>query len=307
MLPPKAPERFPDASHLPPRLTALGPCRLLLHGEPVPLAPHVLRVLLRLAVAAGENVPVERIVRDVWNTPGARVGRVERTRVQKCVTRLRAATGGDPGSFIRTEQGVSASGYRLVLPPERIDFLRFTELIEEARAEDAVGATAHLESALALWEGSPLADVADLPFAGPAIARLLALKASAERDLVGLYRDTGRLDRARTFGKACLRDRPGDATLGTALAEIEDQLRPRQATLVRRVIGEGPPVTVAVVADDLFAQEDAHLVIGFSDTYDTDTRGSVVISTESVQAQAVERLFGGRSTAGCTPRCAMCR
>ncbi len=44
---------------------------------------------------------------------------------------------------------------------------------------------------------------------------------------------------------------------------------------------------------DLFDQEDANLVVGFSDTFDTST-DDVVISRESVQGQLVDRLFDGR-------------
>jgi hypothetical protein len=294
MLPSTPPGRFPHASRVPPWLTALGPGRLVVGGDSVTLPAGVLRVLLRLAVAAGKTVPVERIVRDVWNLPGAPVGRVERTRVQKCVARLRAAAGGDAASFIRTEGGIAASGYRLMLPPERIDFLRFTELVELARGADAVTAAAHLESALALWTGTtPLCEVAGLPFAAPTTSRLLAMRATAERDLVGLYRDTGRLEQALTFGTARLRDRPGDAELEASLVDIERRARPHRGELIRRVVGLAPPVTLLVLSGDLFAHDDAHLVVGFTDTFDTDTRGSVVISTESLQAQAVQRLFGG--------------
>ncbi|MCF2436681.1 DUF6430 domain-containing protein [Streptomyces thinghirensis] len=44
---------------------------------------------------------------------------------------------------------------------------------------------------------------------------------------------------------------------------------------------------------DLFDQEDANLVVGFTDTFDTATERDPVISRESVQGQLVERLFGG--------------
>ncbi|WP_436494489.1 macro domain-containing protein [Actinokineospora sp. HUAS TT18] len=58
----------------------------------------------------------------------------------------------------------------------------------------------------------------------------------------------------------------------------------------RRVLSRGldrPDVTVSVKVGDLFEQ-DTHLVIGFTDTFDTDAR---IIHPSSVQAQFQRRLF----------------
>lgn len=53
-----------------------------------------------------------------------------------------------------------------------------------------------------------------------------------------------------------------------------------------------PEITVRVVVGDLFEQN-SHLVVGFSDTFDTDTTNSVVVSKASVQGQFLERVYGG--------------
>ncbi len=53
-----------------------------------------------------------------------------------------------------------------------------------------------------------------------------------------------------------------------------------------------PDMTVSVVVGDLFDQE-AHLVVGFSDTFDTDTTDNVVISAKSVLGQLLQRVYGG--------------
>jgi len=52
-----------------------------------------------------------------------------------------------------------------------------------------------------------------------------------------------------------------------------------------------PDITVLVKVGDLFEQE-AHLVIGFNDVFDTDTTNGVVINPTSVQGQFQERIYG---------------
>ncbi|MEU5934452.1 macro domain-containing protein [Micromonospora sp. NPDC047187] len=49
---------------------------------------------------------------------------------------------------------------------------------------------------------------------------------------------------------------------------------------------------VSIVQGDLFEQ-DADIVVGFSDTFDTATAGSLIISSASLQGQLVQRLFDG--------------
>ena len=67
-------------------------------------------------------------------------------------------------------------GYELRIDPEQLDAHRFERLIAEGRSELAAGrparAASMLEEALALWRGSPLADLAFEPFAQREIARL---------------------------------------------------------------------------------------------------------------------------------------
>jgi hypothetical protein len=57
-----------------------------------------------------------------------------------------------------------------------------------------------------------------------------------------------------------------------------------------------PGMTVTVRRGDIFEQE-GQLVVGFSDTFDTDTTDSVIISTRSLQGQLLERLLGGDADA----------
>jgi hypothetical protein len=53
-----------------------------------------------------------------------------------------------------------------------------------------------------------------------------------------------------------------------------------------------PEMVVRVIVGDLFDQ-DTHLVIGFSDTFDTSTHGDRVISKASAQGQLVDRYYDG--------------
>lgn len=53
-----------------------------------------------------------------------------------------------------------------------------------------------------------------------------------------------------------------------------------------------PDMTVRVVVGDLFDQE-AHLVVGISDTFDTDTADNVIIHSGSILGQYLNRIYGG--------------
>lgn len=53
-----------------------------------------------------------------------------------------------------------------------------------------------------------------------------------------------------------------------------------------------PETQVTVLVGDLFEQ-DAHLVVGFTDTFDTASDGDRIISTASVQGQLAERVYNG--------------
>ncbi|MFI6053884.1 macro domain-containing protein [Streptomyces violascens] len=55
---------------------------------------------------------------------------------------------------------------------------------------------------------------------------------------------------------------------------------------------ERPQVSVTVKIGDLF-DEASHLVIGFNDTFDTDTTDDLIISRSSVQGQFLERIYEG--------------
>jgi hypothetical protein len=63
--------------------------------------------------------------------------------------------------------------------------------------------------------------------------------------------------------------------------------------VLRMPLNSGPADrAVFVIQGDLFDQA-ADIVVGFSDTFDTATAGSLIISSASLQGQLVQRLFGG--------------
>ncbi|AWK12877.1 hypothetical protein DDQ41_12655 [Streptomyces spongiicola] len=68
-------------------------------------------------------------------------------------------------------------------------------------------------------------------------------------------------------------------------------MRARPAARVQQEFRR-PDMAVVVEAGDLFDQP-AHLVVGFSDTFDTLSAGGRVIHDESLQAQLLDRGYGG--------------
>ncbi len=106
--------------------------------------------------------------------------------MQVHVSRLRKALG-DP-DLLTTRP----AGYELRVRPGELDSERFERLVEEGRRALAEGRAEHaatvLREALALWRGSPLAEVTFEPFAQAEIARLeeqrlAALEARIEAEL----------------------------------------------------------------------------------------------------------------------------
>ena len=81
-----------------------------------------------------------------------------------------------------------APGYLFALAPEQIDVSRFELLAAEGRVAlaegDAEKAAARLGSALDLWRGPPLQDLAFMPFAQSEIARLEELRLAVLEDRI---------------------------------------------------------------------------------------------------------------------------
>jgi predicted ATPase/DNA-binding SARP family transcriptional activator len=162
------------------RIGILGPLEVRdPGGRPLPVGGARLRsLLIRLAIGGGHPVPVDRLAEDLWPDAGPADAA---NAVQALVSRLRAAAGRDIISR-------GPTGYRLTVPSGEIDAWAFEQAVGAARARlaggDQAAASDMFRSALRLWRGPALADVADAPFAAAAIARLSELRLAATEDRI---------------------------------------------------------------------------------------------------------------------------
>jgi predicted ATPase/DNA-binding SARP family transcriptional activator len=107
-------------------------------GEPVDVGPAKCQTLLAvLALAAGAAVPVPRLIDLVW---GEQPPRTAEKTLQSYVVRLRKGLGA--AAIVRV-----GAAYRLDLPPDSVDVVRFQKHL----------ASGDTEAALSEWSGAPLA------------------------------------------------------------------------------------------------------------------------------------------------------
>lgn len=159
-------------------------------GTVVPVPGAKVRALLAdLLVAAGQPVPADRLVDDIWadDPPGNPAG----TLAAKASQLRRVLEDAQPGG--RHLVVSPPPGYRLAATD--VDALRFRALLGAAREADTItGRVSALTEALALWRGPAFADFRDAGFARPAIAqleeqRLVAVEELAEARLeLGAHR-----------------------------------------------------------------------------------------------------------------------
>ena len=131
-------------------------------------------LLVVLLLHANETLSGDRLIDELW---GDHPPPTAAKTVQVYISRLRKALGGD--GMIATHE----HGYELQLEPDQLDADRFERLVAEARGELAEGRAARaastLESALALWRGPPLADLAFERFVQREVTRLDDLRVAA--------------------------------------------------------------------------------------------------------------------------------
>jgi predicted ATPase/DNA-binding SARP family transcriptional activator len=165
------------------RIGILGPLDVRdADGRSLPVGGARLRsLLIRLAIAGGDAVPVDRLAADLWPDEGSRPPADAANAVQALVSRLRAAAGKDIVSL-------GPTGYRLNIPSGEIDARAFEQAVTAARARladgDHAAAAEAFRTALRMWRGPALADVADAPFAAATIARLSELRLAAAEDRI---------------------------------------------------------------------------------------------------------------------------
>ncbi|MEU7000189.1 BTAD domain-containing putative transcriptional regulator [Nonomuraea sp. NPDC046570] len=160
------------------RVGLLGPFEVRNRDGAVVEVPGIrLRALLAaLALEPGRIVTRSRLVDWIW---GQRPPADEVNAVQALVSRLRRVL---PDGVIEAESG----GYRLAVAPDAVDVCRFEQLVGQARAAEPAARADLLRSALALWRGTAMADIAlrDSDAFDATVARLDELHVAALGDRV---------------------------------------------------------------------------------------------------------------------------
>jgi DNA-binding SARP family transcriptional activator/DNA-binding beta-propeller fold protein YncE len=158
------------------QISVLGNVEATVEGQRVELGPPQQRELLALlALRAGAVVSVEAIVDVLWpEDPPATAAKV----VQTYVSRLRRALG---------EETIArrGRGYVLDTAAASVDAVRFEQLLREGS----------LQEALALWRGTPLADLA-APALRHEADRLEELHLTALEEQIDAELSAGRSERA---------------------------------------------------------------------------------------------------------------
>ena len=139
-------------------------------------APKWRSVLAALLINAGQIVPADVLIHEVWgDTPPAKAGNL----ISIYVLRLRRLLGDTDSTLLVTR----APGYLLRLAAQDTDAEVFEALVREGRraygAGDPEQAAAQLAEALALWHGSPLADVPATTLVETEAERLAELRLDA--------------------------------------------------------------------------------------------------------------------------------
>lgn len=174
----------------------LGPLEVRDGDQPLELTGARQRALLAvLLLRAGEVVPSERLLEDVWADDPPAAGS---TALRVRISQLRRSLG-PAGSLIVTR----APGYLITIEPEQLDVRRFERLTRDGdralERGDADGAAVLLEQALALWRGAPLADFPYDAFAQGPIRRLEELRMAAREQLIAS--ELARGGHARVLGE----------------------------------------------------------------------------------------------------------
>ena len=148
----------------------LGPLEVLSEGQTLPIGGAKQRgVLALLLLAPNEVVSTDRLIDEVW---GHRPPKSVEASLQNCISNLRVALGRE---LIETRP----PGYLLNVDPASVDALRFEHVLAASSDLDPPERSAALREALALWRGSPLADLELEGTARAAVARLDELRLTA--------------------------------------------------------------------------------------------------------------------------------
>jgi DNA-binding SARP family transcriptional activator len=168
-------------------VSVLGPLQVHRDHAPVRLGPRQSELMSLLLLASGQVVPAERLARLLWHHAPPSAARVT---LRSHIAHLRRALDphGHRGRRILVTVGTGDTlGYRLDVPPERIDAYWFERAYRQGRQlivdrpRQADRAATLLAAGLALWRGSAYAEIADRPVALAERTRLAALHRATRR------------------------------------------------------------------------------------------------------------------------------
>jgi DNA-binding SARP family transcriptional activator len=159
----------------------LGPLHLFHHGQPVRLGGVKQRAAMGfLLLRANQFVPTSDLMRALWPEAAPPTARKV---LQNAVSGLRRTIGGGDGEVALSSH---ASGYALRVRPDCLDLSRFQRLAERGRQELAAGsyepAIRSLRTALALWQGTVLADLTESGVAWPELAGIESARMAVLED-----------------------------------------------------------------------------------------------------------------------------
>ncbi|MFC9896429.1 BTAD domain-containing putative transcriptional regulator [Nocardia sp. NPDC127579] len=161
------------------RIEVLGPLRVVDGDRVVGVGGVRSRALLARLALAGSAVSAHALVAAVWPEQSPKH---PEAALHSLVSRLRRAL---PDS---AELRAETAGYRLDVPAETIDAVRFERSADRGRRALRAGrlgvAEELLTEALDLWRGEPLADLAHLSFAAAAAARWTEIRLGAVEDRI---------------------------------------------------------------------------------------------------------------------------
>jgi len=201
------------------KIRVLGSVDVEQNGRSVKLGgPKQRAVLSMLALNANATVSLERLIDGLW---GEEPPSTAAKMVQQYVSQLRRLLAEDEGPEIVTR----GRGYELQVDPAAVDTLRFEQLVERAARDDDGGRGRLAHEALALWQGPPLADLLDEPFAASEARRLEELHLTATELMI-----EGELEAGRH-----------PEVIGRLLALVDEHpLRERLCVLLMLALPRGP-------------------------------------------------------------------
>jgi DNA-binding winged helix-turn-helix (wHTH) protein len=280
-------------------LRVMDRAELIRGAERQRLEPRAMAVLIRLAMDVGRTVRsgdlIAEVLQAVSHDPARRPTRNDELHLYKCISMIRTVLDPDRrgtlSTLLTTDSGPNP-GYRLNLDPDAIDVWRFERLILDSLDLGPLRAITQLRGAMDLWGQRPLVDVEHLSWARPWIDRLRLLHEQASRRQIQYHRDTAMYGQALGLARSFAAEHSADPTAHALVAELAAAAVPGSG-LNRRYATGLEHSEVAVRIGDLLEQDDAHLVIGFGDTFETNIVSNLIVSRSSLNGQLVERFYGG--------------